>query len=150
MKKKLLSLCLAAISTVVVGMNAFAADQSITGEGAATVSINANVASTFEVLCPVEVDIIQREVKTFTLNASGSISPLEYLSVDLPDTITMTTEGKDSVDLGVTCDNEELSDVELAVDGGTNIVCTIDATQITSGEWAGSLVIDIALKPVAP
>ena len=148
--KKFVVMITAIVSAVVLAMPVFATDQTISTEGAATVSINANVVSTFDVTCPTSVDITEREVKTFLLNASGLISPREYLSIDLPDTVTMSTAGKNPMDLVVTCDNEELSDTELAAVDGINIVCTIDATQITSGEWTGEIEVDIALKEIIP
>lgn len=143
MKKKLLSLCLATVSMVVIGMNAFAADQSITDAGVASVDINANIVSTFEVITPTNIDITERGIKDFKLTASGTISPKEYLKIEVPDSVTMNTEGKDPMDLVVTIDNDELDNTELA--NTTEVSCFIDASEITSGEWTGLIEIVITL-----
>lgn len=146
MKKKILVTGLLLSSFLATGIQSFAAEQTITSAETATISVNANVASTFEVTVPVSIDITQREVKAFTINASGNISSLEQLSIDLPETVTMNTEGKDPLFLTVTADKETLTADELATEGGTNVACTIDASKITAGEWTGSMSIDIALE----
>lgn len=146
MKKKVLSLCLALISTIALNVNAFAADQQITTEGTASVDITANVVSTFEVILPTRIDVVEKTPIPFIINASGSISQKEYLSVDLPDSVTMSAEGETPIVLPITADDEELDAAELSADGGTNINCVLDATDLFSGDWEGSIVVDISLK----
>lgn len=141
--KKFVVMITAIVSAVVLAMPVFATDQTISTEGVASVSINANVISTFDVTCPTSVDIVERGIKDFTITASGTISPKEYLKITMPDKVTMTTDGKNPMDLTVTIDNTELDNVELAAI--TEINCSVDATEITSGEWSGEIEVDIAL-----
>ena len=141
--KKFVIIIMVVINTILLSMPLFAADQTISTEGTASVNINADVVSTFELVCPTSVDIVERGIKDFVITASGTISSKEYLKITMPEKVTMTTEGKTPIDLVVTIDNTELDDVELAAT--TEINCSVDASEITSGEWTGSIEVDVAL-----
>ena len=144
--KKTLTTILVTSLIVSAGMYANAADQVIDEEGTANVEIVADVSSTFEVLIPDLVEITEREVKEFKITGSGNIASTEYLEIDMPDTVTMSTTGKDDMALDLSIDKTEFTSEELAADDGVTANCSVDASDLSSGVWTGNAEVGVTLK----
>lgn len=148
MKRMILATIISAL--LVSGPTVFAEDQILNAPGTTTIQVTAEVVSTFEVNVPDVVEITERGIKEFQLTATGNISTAEYLNIEFPETVTMTTEGKAPVDLALTCDMKEVNAEVLAADGGAIINCSVDASTITAGNWTGAVDVNITLEEVVP
>lgn len=144
--KKILSTILVTSLILSAGMCVNAANQIIDTTGTASVEIVADISSTFEVNIPDLVEITERALKEFTITGSGNIASTEYLQIDMPDSVTMSTEGKEDMDLELSIDKTEFSSTELAAEGGATANCSVDATDISSGSWTGNAEVEVALK----
>lgn len=148
MKRMILATIISAL--LVSGPTVFAEDQILNAPGTTTIQVTAKVVSTFEVNVPDVVEITERGIKEFQLTATGNISTAEYLDIEFPEIVTMTTEGKDPVDLALTCDMKEVNAAALAADGGAIVNCSVDASTITAGNWTGAVDVNITLEEVIP
>lgn len=145
MKKLLLTITISAL-LLSSGMYVHAADQVIEEEGTASVEIVVDISSTFEVNIPDLVEITKREVKEFEITGTGNIASTEYLELTMPDTVTMSTTGKEDMDLELSIDKTQFTSEELAADGGIVANCSVDASDISSGVWTGNAEVTVELK----
>ena len=144
--KKIISIITIVALLMSYGMIARAEDQIISQSGTATVEIIADISSTFEVNIPDLVQITEREVKEFEITGNGNIASTEYLEITMPNTVKMSANNKEDVDLALTIDDNKFTSEELASDGGAIANCSIDASTISSGSWTGSVDVTIELK----
>ena len=149
--KKFYSIYLIAALMIIPCMKVEAVGNIITSEGSQNISINANIPSTFEVTIPDMIDITNREVKTFLISGTGNIASSQYLDIEVPQNVTMTSsDGKERIDLKLSIDKTQFSSTELAADGGVVANCSIDASNISSGVWTGEAEVVFKLKNNTP
>ena len=144
--RKLLSVLLVLSLSLIPMAKANAAEQVVDSEGSYDIDIIVEIPSTFEVTMPDLVEITKKEVKGFTITGTGNISASQYLEIGMPSTVTMSTEGKNDVQLNLSIDKTRYSQTELAADGGVTSNCSVDATSISSGVWRGSAEVTVTLK----
>ena len=144
MNKKILSM-MVTFSLLFSTMVVQAEEQVVTSPGVANILITANITSAFEVTIPNEVTINEKIEQAFEITTKGEISSSEILNINIPEKVTMSTTGKDDIDLPITSSATEITSAQLAASDEVIINCYVDATTLTAGNWSGDCEIEVQL-----
>ena len=146
MKRLILSVVLvsAILLVAVTKVNAAGSTLNIYDGGSYNVPVTAEIVPTFTITLPNEISINERSVKEFEIYAKGTPRRSETLYINIPNKLEMT-QNDSTVELNFAMDRNKFFYQQLAGEG-TSTQCRIDASTLPSGNWQGSLEVEVQLK----
>lgn len=96
---------------------------------------------TFTVKVPKTISVNSAGNILSNIISNGTIKGYEKLQISIPDTITMTQNGKSSVKCNIASENTEITFNTLKQTANTNF--SINTNKLTAGTWTGKIEISI-------
>ena len=123
-----------------------AAENTVSSEGNISVQVTADLSSVFEVRIPTELSISEYADYTFDIIGKGRISNYEFLDINLPKVVAMTSSDNQTEDVKLYSDNEGFLNSDLQKEEGSSLCCTMNTMSLPSGHWTGDFDVNISVK----
>lgn len=147
--KNLFIIAMASLLVISTPLVANAETQSLSTAGNMTITVTTTVLDTFTVTAPKNIAAAENATTKEDIIVSGDIAGDKKIVLEVPNTMELSTTGKDPVDVNLSLSKTDFIYSDISVPGGCKSILSVIVPDLSSGEWAGEFELTIDVEDYA-